>query len=201
MDIVAGACAGVAQVVVGHPLDTLKVRIQNNLKLSHRGLYRGAPYPLVFAILYNSTVFPIVQRSHYNKVTSGFLAGLVVSPLVFAFDVCKVKRQTGQRFVFPQRGLTMAASRETLAMATYFSSYHALKEHIRPLYAGGLAGLLNWTFTYPIDVMRNRQFSQNCTIRDAWKQKNFWKGYSFCAIRAVMVNTAIFATYDFFYLQ
>ena len=198
MDIVAGAGAGIAQVVVGHPFDTLKVRIQNNLPLSTRGLYRGAPYPLIFAITYNSTVFPIVQRSPYNTVVSGFLAGLAVTPLVFVFDVCKVKKQTVQRLVFPQRGITMAGCRETCAMSIYFSSYHTLREYIPPLYAGGCAGLLNWTVTYPIDVVRNRQFSQNCTIRSAVTQGKFWRGYTLCALRAVIVNTAIFATYEFF---
>ena len=206
MDIVAGACAGVAQVAVGHPFDTLKVRLQNKLPLSYRclDLYRGGGYPLAFAVLYNSAVFPIVQRSPYNSVCSGFLAGLVVTPLVFVFDVCKVKRQTkdnktrGFFFLLKQRGFTMAMCRESLAMAMYFSSYHKLKERIPPLYAGGIAGLLNWTCTYPIDVIRNRQFSQNCTIRDAFSQKRFWRGYTFCAARAVIVNTAIFATYEYF---
>ena len=92
----------------------------------------------------------------------------------------------------------MAFLRETIAMSAYFSSYHEIKKYIHPLYAGGLAGLINWTITYPIDVIRNRQFAQNCRIREAIKQKKFWKGYSFCALRAILVNTAVFATFDKF---
>ena len=62
--------------------------------------------------------------------------------------------------------------------------------------AGACAGLINWTFTYPIDVIKNRQISQNCSIIVALKQKNLWKGYTFCAIRSIIVNAAVFTTYE-----
>ena len=92
----------------------------------------------------------------------------------------------------------MAFLRETVAMSTYFSTYYECKKHMAPLYAGGLAGLFNWTITYPIDVIRNRQFATNCTIREAVHKGAFWRGYSFCALRAILVNSAIFSTYEFF---
>jgi len=200
-DIFAGACAGIAQVAVGHPLDTIKVHLQNKYPLpKFKLLYRGYRYPLVYALAYNSLIFPIVTRSSLPEYQSGFLAGMAVTPLAFFFDLCKVKRQTQQPIgthLLWHRGFRMAFLRETIAMSAYFSSYYELKNHIKPLYAGGLAGLINWTLTYPIDVIRNRQFAQNCVIREAIRQRNFWRGYSFCALRAVLVNTAIFATYEF----
>ena len=155
---------------------------------------------MIYAITYNSLIFPIVSRSTLPEYQSGFLSGIIVTPLAFFFDLCKVKRQIQQPIninLLWHRGFTMALLRETLAMSIYFSSYYELKKYINPLYAGGLAGLINWTVTYPIDVLRNRQFAQNCRIREAITQQKFWKGYSFCALRAILVNTAIFATFEF----
>ena len=200
-DVFAGICAGISQVIVGHPLDTIKVHVQNKYPLPKiRLLYKGYHYPLIYAITYNSLIFPIISHSTLPKYQSGFLSGIIVTPLAFFFDLCKVKRQTRQSIgihLLWHRGFTMAFLRETIAMSAYFSSYYELKTHINPLYAGGLAGLINWTITYPLDVIRNRQFVQNCKIKEAIKQKKFWGGYSFCALRAILVNTAIFATYEF----
>ena len=62
--------------------------------------------------------------------------------------------------------------------------------------SGGIAGLLNWTFTYPIDVIRTRQMANNISIKKAINQGNLWKGYSACAMRAIIVNSASFYVYE-----
>ena len=61
MDIfVPPLCAGLIQAIVGHPIDTAKVFIQNNIKL--RGLtikdyYKGFKYPLLLSLIINGTIF------------------------------------------------------------------------------------------------------------------------------------------------
>ena len=91
----------------------------------------------------------------------------------------------------------MTTMRESLAFASYFGSYDWLKtQQVPVLIAGGLAGLLNWTVTYPIDVIKSRQMAQNIGIREAYSQGQLWKGYSVCALRAILVNAAIFYTYE-----
>eukprot|EP01129_Flabellula_baltica_P013350 TRINITY_DN6174_c0_g1_i1.p1 TRINITY_DN6174_c0_g1~~TRINITY_DN6174_c0_g1_i1.p1 ORF type:complete len:286 (-),score=44.41 TRINITY_DN6174_c0_g1_i1:30-887(-) len=78
IDILAGTAGGIAQVVIGHPLDTLKVRLQTQpykngkpqyfdgmldcvvktlKKEGFRGLYKGAASPLAGAMLHNANVF------------------------------------------------------------------------------------------------------------------------------------------------
>ncbi len=84
IDCVAGTCAGVAQVAIGHPLDTLKVRVQSAGQVVRggggggggdglstptqalrttlrregvRGLYKGAASPLCGAMLQNAAAF------------------------------------------------------------------------------------------------------------------------------------------------
>ena len=65
-----------------------------------------------------------------------------------------------------------------------------------PLISGGIAGLCNWTATYPLDVIRNREIAQNINFREAMKMGGLWKGYSFCALRAVKVNAIGFFVYE-----
>jgi len=76
IDLISGTFAGMAQVIAGHPLDTLKVRLQvqgegGNKKfngaldclrqtLRHEGflaLYKGSASPLVGAMAHNAVVF------------------------------------------------------------------------------------------------------------------------------------------------
>ena len=83
-------------------------------------------------------------------------------------------------------------------MSLYFSSYHALRRcDWSPVTAGASAGLLNWTVTYPIDTVRNRQLAENVSLREALRTQHLYRGFSICAVRAVVVNAAIFSTYEF----
>jgi len=210
-NLMGGISAGVAQTGIGYPFDVIKFRLQNRIKafpLPLRHYYRGSLYPLLGAISYNGVTFSIYKLSlerTKNTVLSGAIAGAIITPLVFIQDVGKIKKNLGQQkrlsiknFVGTGRskGLSMAFLRETGAMAAYFSSYHKCKEYFSPLLSGALAGLINWTLTYPIDVLRNRQIAQQCSIREAYQQGKLWKGYSFCAMRAIIVNAAIFYTYE-----
>ena len=48
-EFIAGAVSGFGQTLVGHPFDTVKVRLQNNVsltKLKPQHYYRGVGYPL-----------------------------------------------------------------------------------------------------------------------------------------------------------
>lgn len=206
-DLVAGLCAGMAQVSVGHPFDTIKVLIQNNKRwygLPLKSYYRGWKFPMTSASIFNCTVFPMYERTikyTNNSFLSGALSGLVVTPAVFCFDIGKIRQQTQQKLklshFYKSRGFFSTMGREVGAMTAYFGSYNYLKEkNLHPLISGGLAGLFNWTMTYPIDVVRSRQIAQQLTIKEAMKLGGLWKGYGVCAIRALIVNAAIFNTYE-----
>ena len=99
-EIMIGSLIGITQTIFGHPLDTIKVRIQNkqnwkNMKFTN--YYKGSIYPLYGNLLYNMIVFPIHDKTIYqtnSHFLSGLLAGIVVSPLIFIIDIGKIKRQT-----------------------------------------------------------------------------------------------------------
>ena len=95
------------------------------------------------------------------------------------------------------RGLLSLSTRETLAMGVYFQTFHELKKHMdNTLICGGLTGLASWTLTYPIDVIASRQIAQNITIREAFSQRNLWKGIHVCLLRAMIVNAVNFKIYE-----
>jgi len=206
-DFISGACVGITQTLVGHPFDTTVVLIQNKKKwfpLPIKKYYRGWRFPLVSASVFNFTVFPVYERSlEYtnSKIISGGMAGFCATPLLYFFEVGKILQQTNQPLKISSftksKGFTSLLFRETIACSIYFSSYHYIKEkNDNPLIAGGLAGLINWGITYPLDVVKSRQIAQNISIKQALSQKNFYKGFSICATRAVIVNALNFWTYE-----
>ena len=83
-------------------------------------------------------------------------------------------------------------------MSLYFGTYHKARDNgFNSFVSGGISGLANWTFSYPIDVIMSRQIAQNISISQAYKQGALWKGFSICAFRAVLVNSINFSIYEF----
>lgn len=208
-DIIPAFCVGVTQVSVGHPFDTVKVLMQNNKKwvgLPLKSYYRGWRFPLVSATFFNCTVFPVYEytiKYTNNSIVSGALSGVMVTPFVYFFDSYKIRKQTLQpvslsMFKKPYYGFASTFNREVVAMTAYFGSYYYFKDDckLNPFFAGGLAGLSNWTLTYPLDVIRSRQIAQQIPMRLALAQGHLWKGYSVCAARALIVNAANFWVYE-----
>lgn len=206
-DFIAGACVGLAQVSIGHPFDTTMVLMQNNKKwfgLPFKNYYRGWRFPLVSATLFNCTVFPAYERSlkyTNNRVLSGAMAGVCVAPILYGFEIGKIRQQTKQPLSInhfkKSKGFSALFTREVLAMSTYFTMYNYAKDNgYPPLIAGGIAGLANWGLTYPLDVIKSRQIAQGLSIKEALKIGNLYKGFSICGTRAVLVNAANFWTYE-----
>ena len=114
---VAGTCSGVALVLVGHPLDTLKVRMQTgvdgslraafgNLVRSEgiRGLYRGMLPPLVLTGGINTVLFGIqfnlVAKMQgdgpprpANAMKAAVISGALISVLVTPMELTKSRLQ------------------------------------------------------------------------------------------------------------
>ena len=59
MEYLPGVCAGISQTIVGHPIDTAKVLVQNKMRwhgLPIKDYYRGFRLPMVTSIVFNSIV-------------------------------------------------------------------------------------------------------------------------------------------------
>lgn len=204
-EFVGGFCVGLSQIVVGHPLDTIKVLIQNKKSpYPHplRTYYLGWKFPAASSLFYNSIAFPVYERYKSNgHFTAGAIAGAAATPIVYILDLGKIKQQMkipiAPKTFATVRGLPSTSLREILATSAYFGTYQIAKEETNsPLLSGGIAGLANWTLTYPIDTIRTRQIAQNITPTAAFRQGKLWKGFTPCAIRAILVNSISFKIYE-----
>ena len=210
-DFFHGAISGVVQTIVGFPFDTLKIRIQNNEKnIFNKSLFSGISYPMRSSVANCAITFGVSSKLNsqgIDEFCSGFISGACIVPIVYVSDTYKIQRQlhanTANFYKIPwsdlmyRRGKFSTFLRESFAFAIYFKSYSVVNEYLNNSFiSGGIAGLLNWTATYPLDVIRNREIAQNIKFRDAYKMGNLWKGYSFCAIRAVKVNAVGFYVYE-----
>eukprot|EP01111_Echinosteliopsis_oligospora_P001866 TRINITY_DN1272_c0_g1_i2.p1 TRINITY_DN1272_c0_g1~~TRINITY_DN1272_c0_g1_i2.p1 ORF type:complete len:291 (-),score=57.46 TRINITY_DN1272_c0_g1_i2:23-895(-) len=121
-DIVAGSVGGVAQVLTGHPLDTVKVRLQTQKELIYKGtvdclsktikeegfkgLYRGVQSPLVGLAVMNSVMFaaygqskamvqpdPTIPLTIPQYWIAGAMAGFCISFVEGPIDLFKSQMQ------------------------------------------------------------------------------------------------------------
>ena len=206
MDILGGFCVGWSETLVGYPFLTAKVLTQNGYKWwGHplRRYYQGVRYPLMSSVGFNMLVFPLKDRLYpytNSYALSGALAGIAVAPQMYFIDTFTIRRQTDQsvslKMFKGSRGFGMTVGRETVALSTYFGVYHRMRENYGSLVSGGVAGLANWTFSFPLDTMRTRQMAQRCSVAEAWRMGRIWKGFPIAACRAVVVNAVSFSVYE-----
>lgn len=208
-EFIAGSFSGFAQTLVGHPFDTLKVLRQNNKSYNLRSFplkhyFRGLLYPMGFSVLINSCCFSLYESLYLqtnNHFLSGSIAGGLISPIVHLQGLGKIQRQVGKKITISSfkttHGMLSSFYREFFAFGIYFGSYHYLRDkNYDIITSGGIAGLANWTLTYPIDVVRNRVYAQKISMKEAFAQGNMWKGYGLCASRAILVNAVGFWVYE-----
>ena len=209
---ISGSLSGFSQIIVAHPIDTLKIWNQVNLKHSHnfKNLYSGIKYPLISNIFITSGIFGIYNyffKKTNNNFVSGFIAGSLVTPIINISDIYKIKYQNKISLKMPfYRGIYLTLFRESFACGIYFSSYNYFKNNfdnklnnnINNFISGGLAGITSWFITYPIDTIKTRIQTKNISLKNAIKDKKFFKGLSICLLRAFVVNSIGFCTYEYF---
>ena len=207
MEYLPGICAGISQILIGHPIDTAKVLLQNKMNwygLPIKDYYRGFALPMASSVVFNSIVFPVHKYMHNltdNHLLSGAVSGLAVTPFVFSLENIKISLQAKKPITFSLLKTTNSfyntLTGHTLAMSVYFATYHKMRDHNYNAFVSGCAsGLANWMLTYPLDAIKSRQIVQNITFSQAYKQGNLFKGLHFALIRAVVVNGSIFYTYE-----
>lgn len=129
LDFIAGCVGGSAGVIVGHPLDTVKVHLQVQNANSHvkysgtfhclkslvakegvKGVFRGVTSPLVGIAAINAIVFGVYgncQKSFKdpNSLTSvtiaGGVAGLVQSFICSPIELAKSRMQVSNKYSGP----------------------------------------------------------------------------------------------------
>lgn len=115
------------------------------------------------------------------------------------------------KFINIYKGISTTILREVIGIALYYGSYEAAVRQICQwkdiprrfanysdyLLAGSTAGLVYWTFAYPLDVIKTRIQSgapKNKIFHDF--RSSSYRGFKVIALRAIIVNGISFATFE-----
>lgn len=116
-------------------------------------------------------------------------------------------------------GYTSTIFRETVALATYFTTYELCKRKLLsnpkevPIWAallsGGISGVMTWTFSYPMDYIKtliqtdSLENPRHKTMRGYFKEeiakgsvKQFFVGFEIMMVRAFVVNATGFLCFE-----
>tara|TARA_Y100000741_G_C18226701_1_gene548120 strand:+ start:668 stop:1354 length:687 start_codon:yes stop_codon:yes gene_type:complete len=216
---ISSLIAGLSQTIIGHPLDTIKTRVQYNnsstlkeiKKIKNiKYLYKGSYYPLIGNSILNSFLFSY----HYNinkKIDNHFLTGLstgIISGLILSpCELIKCKLQMNKKIKIRENlnkslfnGMSLCILRESIGLSLYFGIYEYLqKKKENSLLNGGLCGLISWTLTYPIDIIKTKKQIDNEKISKIIKKMNILDykiGLEITLIRSIIVNSSIFYIYE-----
>lgn len=202
-----GICAGIAQVAIGQPFDTIKVNIQNKKawrSLMFKDYYRGSIAALPQAITKNAIIIPgyyHAKKYTDNDFIAGAMAGSLVTPTQYIFDLIKIRKQTYQpmkmKYFLTNQGKIAVLNKELIGIGTYFQSLnYCKKKGYNSSISGGFAGFANSLISYPLDVIKSRQLSQDINMREAIGQGKLYTGIKFSIIRGILVNSGIWTMLD-----
>ena len=208
-EFISGIINGVSQAYIGHPLDTIKVLQQNNKRwkdLRLNQLMRGVRYPLYYKIFTHSFCFDLDKKIKIrNNFVRNAVVGLYLSPLTYCIELCKIYRQNGKSIkqisyydFINYKGFLCTVSRDVISYSLYIPIYMIMKEKKNnTIVSGATAGLINWSMSYPFDVIRTRQITHNKnTLYQSMKMGPLWKGYNACVLRAMLTAIVGFTVYE-----
>ena len=204
-----GACNGVSQALVGHPLDTIKVLQQNNVpwkSLKFMELMRGVKYPLYYKIVTKSLCFDLDKKINVkNDYARNAVVGLYLAPFTHFIDLFKIYKQHNKSIkqisyydFINYRAFLSTISRDMISFSLYLPIYIRMKENgNNTIISGATAGFVNWTASYPFDVIRTRQIIYyNNTLYQSIQMGSLWSGYNACVSRGIITAVVGFSVYE-----
>lgn len=213
----ASAAVGFAQAVAGHPLDTVKVILQNGERVSStsvqtimKRLMQGVTPPLITAGLSGTVLFgteaSVRNQLHWitsrygmndgnginwgNHYISGMITGVITTPIISPLEQIKVRQQMGIPWKIKSvfNGMAITLARRIPSIGILFGVQHDLrKAGMSEFSAGVLSGIAMWLPVYPIDVIKSRIQTERMTVRQAIRYGNLWAGLTPCLARAGLV--------------
>ena len=221
---VSGSIAGIIASIIGHPLDTIKTRLQTGHSFSaYKNLlkspYKGFAGHLGVQIMSNGILFgtydnvyrllggknspstcentfPYINYARYMAaISAGAIESLFYTPLEY-IKICKQTNVNISKSIFT--GFAPTLMRESLGNCIYFGTYYTCRDHnISPAIAGGIAGATYWLGIYPIDTYKSlRQSGKNITVDIPKDYLHYYRGINVCLVRAIPVNAITFWTFE-----
>ena len=202
------------------------IQTNNKIIFNIKHLYKGITSPLIGVGFEKAIVFGTYNycKNNYNNIPlSGAISGLAASVIVSPYERIKIMKQTNQNISYKQlvspsflfKGLSATFTREVPGFAIYFSTYEYLKNHFytkknkdisifSSFIFGGMSGTMAWIFIYPQDRIKTiLQSEQNTEIKKIIKNiyktggfKQFYSGFSFAVMRAILLHSGTFCTME-----
>lgn len=209
--MIAGMISGTLSTLIGFPFDTIKGWKQSNYKIKpqFREYYRGISFPLLQNGFSNSFLFYQYEYLKKNYKNQPFLLYSSLSTLntIITCPIDKFKIMNQQKLYYPftlknfllsYKDIGIVGMRKIPGTFLYFSIYEKMKEKNQSIFfSGGVAGILSWFFTYPIDTIKTRiQNESSKTIYEGYKKGNLWRGLSYCLFRGFFMNGIHFSIYE-----
>ena len=200
---IAGFMSGILQTIIGQPLDTQKTAIQMGKKIGLRDMLKGAKYAMINNASQTSIMFGtnnLLEKNIGNSWFSGFITGIIGSPIVHISDRFKIARQLqityNYNLFLAMKGYWITLLRESIGVSIYFGSYEYMKTiNNSPLISGGISGTLSWLILHPIDTIKTRMQVTN-DFYGSLAKGNLSKGIFFSCSRGFIVNAVGFYSYE-----
>lgn len=164
--ILSGGLAGMAQILTGHPFDTVKVRYINNnhnkilscvrsiRSEGYRQFYRGVSSPMVGSMIMNVQTFYLYSwfnKYFHNPLISGTLTGLGLAFVESPTDLVKTRMQINPNVSYSEtlknigvrniyKGINITLLRNSISCGMYFWGYEKTKAMFSNEYIGILVG-------------------------------------------------------------
>jgi solute carrier family 25 (mitochondrial carnitine/acylcarnitine transporter), member 20/29 len=198
MEYIIGNSIGLSNILIGYPLDTIKVHFQRNNKMPKLdlNLYSGVKYPLYSSLLLNTFVFGNLKKVEsytQNSFLSGLYLGGIGSLIINPLEIRKIRSQVNyNNLVFKNySGLKYTFLRESFGYGIYFSIYKKLNLNHSTFISGGTAGMISWLITYPIDSIRTKKLLKQPIVLGS-----LYNGVFFCLIRAFILDGMTFTIFE-----
>ncbi len=203
-DFISGSIGGLFGVIISHPIDTIKTRVQiNSLNIKNAikmgNYYSGIKPPLLGIPLEKSIVFGfynLSKKNGLNNFWSGIIGGFMSTLIVTPIEYFKINMQNKNNIYLKNiklkniyKGFIPTVCRETPGFGIYFTTYNYLNNnynydnsYFKNFCFGGLSGLFAWIFIYPSDLVKTKLQDNNNKqnikeiVTDIYK-KNGFRGF------------------------
>ncbi|KAJ8603243.1 hypothetical protein CTAYLR_003845 [Chrysophaeum taylorii] len=222
--VVAGSVGGIASILVCHPLDTVRVRLQTDpgcasawecaKKAGLRGLYRGLLGPVLAQGAYKAILFGVYDFSKRRIGDSpaalfacGGLAGAANAVVLTPVELVRNKQQTSslsfrEALSFASyRGFGATLCRDVPGVGAYYVAFEVLRGPAfwQNCVAGAAGGAAFWTIALPFDHIKNRlQVERRATVLRILQDTSLprlYVGYGSALLRGIPGAAVVFGVY------